>query len=364
MTIATAPRSPAILNGLKAFRQFLNQHRSTLGAAPVLLVESEIDRPDITNKTQQQQQSEIFKHVQLVFTSLGIRTATAHPSSSYFPFVDDIPKHLELAQRIGAATVVGVGSSGGIELAKALAQQGQDFEFLMMVPGTQGATMLASASHSLLMDPSEPALMAHPTLIPPRPLEKSNLVLLESSLLSEDKMKSVVYSALVIAIDELCRGRDNPEVAIINIRNAVKIIQQIDDGVGKSEHDALLQQIMVWAGSTLSFGFAGESRSIPVALAISLVPTEFSDDTLFGFISCLLPGMLKVLEGTQHRNIALEISKTCLHQCPRLNQATGDDITTQGMISRVHANQFLWGCMDAEDSIMEVVLDASLETPQ
>jgi hypothetical protein len=117
---------------------------------------------------------------------------------------------------------------------------------------------------------------------------------------------------------------------------------------------------MTWAGSSLSFGFDGENRSLPLSLAISLVPTEFSDDTLFGFMSCLLPGMLKILEGTKHRNVALEISKTCLEQCPRLSQSTGDDLTSAGMISRVHANQFLSGCKDEDDSLLAIVLDASL----
>lgn len=377
--MSTASSRLPIVSGRKAFRQFLNQQRASLAAAPVLLVQSEIDHMDPNNNNTnnnsnrnksyfpQKQESEFFKHIRLLFTSVGLRTATSHPSSSYFPFVDDVAAQLELAQRIGAETVVGVGGSGGIELAKALAQQRQDFDHLILVPVTNGAKMLASASHSLLMDPNEPALMAHPKLTPPRQLESSNLILLDSNIIPQndpDTVNAAVYTALVIAIDILVRNREDEDpITLAMIERALKIIKQLEMETEKREEiDELLEELVVWAGSSLSYGFTSEHRSIPLSLAISLVPTEFSDYTLFTFMSCLLPGMVKLLEGTQHRNVALEISKSCLDKCPRLcpPEAGGDVLTTNGMISRVRSNQFLWGCLDADDAHLEVVLKVSI----
>lgn len=353
-----------MLHGLKEFRQFLSNQRSEMASNPVLIVGSAMS--STANTSRQGNPPELLKHVQLYCSSVGLRTTTAHASSEHFPFAADISSTIEFAKRTGAGTVVGVGGSGALELAKAVSQEGLDFERLILVPENYGTALFASASRGLMLDPNEPALLPHPSKTTALREVQSHIVLSDlANPAKEDAaiVRSTAYAGLVLALDTLYRGvgTETEEDNVANIKLASDLIDKLNDDPWND--GKMLAELMMGTGSSVSFGLSITDttiRSIPLALSSSLLPTAFPDYDFLGFISCLLPGVLSTLEGTKHNDLAMELSSRFLYRCPRIAKSPGDDLDVQTLLSHVHDNIYLWDCNDTEDAVLKQVLHASL----
>lgn len=347
-----------MLTGMKEFRRFLQQKRSELASTPILLIDSFSTGDSST---------ELLKHVELYCSAVGLRTATTHPSSGHFPFAKDMVDTIELARRTGAGTVIGVGASGAVELAKAVAQEKSEIEHLILVPEDYGSTLFASTSHGLILDPKESALLPAQT----KSLRDvaSHIVLSDLSNPSKNDpeiLKATIYTGLVLALDELYRGCNDEDEIMRNIHLASDLIDKSNNSEGLAREDSRkLLHLMVNSGSAISFGLATNKactiRSVPLALSTSLLTTAFPDYDFFGFTSCFLPGLLSVLEGTKHNCLAMELSSRFIYRCPRISKSSGDDLDLQTLMSLVHSNMDLWGCDDVEDDTLKQVLRTSLD---
>jgi len=389
-----------VLSGISKLQRLLNQERSNLAATPLLLIESSSMNTSTKNEKQnsssaKNSSSQLMKHVQLSCTSVGLRTATFHPTTTHFPLVQDVDHALEYGKRMGALeTIVGIGDSGAIELAKAVAQQSEDAERLLLVPGDLGATLLASSRHALVLDPmsaeQEPALLPYPTtsggnsvLLKDDNSLPSHLILSDVTATDDQAnltmLRTHLYAGIVFALDALYQSQDSQasEDGLNMIKLGISLIEQLN-GISSSETNGLskeqlseLQHFMVSVGSSLSFGLPYNTqtmRSQPLALAASLVTTEFPDYSFFQFVACLLPGMLSLLRHHPQGNAISEILSQAKNvsfndpQCPRFTVLSGDDIRIHALLSKVHAHSALWDCRDASDEGLEHILRTSLES--
>ena len=353
-----------VLSGMQGFRKFLGKQRAELCSTPVLLIES----PVASQGTNKGKSSELFQHVHHYCRSVGLRTSTTHsPSSAHFPFTADISSTLEFAKRTGAGTIIGVGGSGAVELAKAVSQESADFENLILVPEDYGTLLSACASHALVLDPDEAFLLPHPSKEKTPHEIQSHVVLSDLASSTRDDpavLYSTAYAGLVLALDNLYRGVEDEDEAMSLINLASDLIDKANKNEGLQNETKQLQDLMMGSGTSMKFGISSnnsEIRSVPLALSASLLANAFPDYDLIGFISCLLPGVLSTLEGTNHNDLAMELSSRFLYRCPRISKSSGDQLELQTLLSQVHSNMAVWDCADADDAVLRQVLSTSLD---
>ena len=352
-----------MVSGMTGFRKFLGKHRAELCATPALLIEGPVDS-EITSKGTS---SELFQHVLHCFNASGLRTSTAHHPSAHFPLKTDISSALEFARRTGTGTIVGVGGSGAIELAKAVSQDSVDFENLILVPEDYGSLLNASASHALLLDLDEEGLFPYPSKERKRNDVQSHIVLSDIASPSRndpDRLQAACYAGLVLALDKLHREMENGVEVMSLIKKASDLIDKASKNEGLQSETKQLQDLMVRSGESISFGISNdfdETRSVPLALSSSLLAKFFPGYDFVGFIACLLPGVLSILEGTKHNELAMELSSRYLYRCPQISKHSGDHLELQTLLSQVQTNMALWDCVDAEDEVLKHVLRKSLD---
>lgn len=352
-----------VLSGMQEFRSFLGKQRAELCSTPVLLIES----PTGNQGTNTGKSSELFQHVQHYCSSVGLRTSTTHPSSGYFPFTTDIKTALEFARRTGAGTIIGVGDSGAVGLARALSQESAVFENLILVPEDYGTLLSTCASHALVLDPDEEALLPHPSKEQIPHEIQTHIVLSDLASPARDDpavLYSTAYAGLVLSLDNLYRGVENEEEAMSLITLASDLIDRGNKNEGLQNEAKQLQDLMMGLGASMNFGISSnnsEIRSVPLALSSSLLTKAFPDYDFIGFISCLLPGILSTLEGTNHNDLAMELSSRFLYRCPRIAKSSGDQLELQALVSQVHSNMAVWDCADADDAVLRQVLSTSLD---
>ncbi|CAB9516075.1 expressed unknown protein [Seminavis robusta] len=353
-----------IIQGLKKFGGQLKENREVFGATPILVVESALRVPKSTGKraAKKEEPSQLSQHVQLLLGSSGLRSTSTRPSTDHFPFQEDVNQTAAFAQRLGASTIIGVGGTAALELAKSVAQESSNFEELVLVPGTDGATLLTATSHPLLTDPEQNALIPGPASL--RDDLGFHLVLPELNRSKTDPQLTAVYSSLVLGLDAIYRRDSDDKECITMIQSAATILEHVNDGSLGSVKDTEIQDLMLWAGSRMLFGVdSGSYRSIPLALTCSLIPTTFSSYSFGDFMSCLLPGVLSLLEEKdEYKDLALEISSRLGQHCPRLENLQGGAVSINALLAQVQTTADLWDCQDAPDAQLEKVLSVSLES--
>jgi hypothetical protein len=346
---------------MKELLRVCQKERDSFCATPILLIDSTKDKPSL-----------ISQHVQFALLSAGLRSTSTQPSSGHFPLVQDVQATADFAKRLGAATIVGVGDQGAMELAKAVAQEYTTFDQLLLVPSTLGASMATATAHSLFLDPEEEVLVPRPSsnIQSLREGLETHLILPQLSRSKEDpdQIISSLSAALVLGLDALYRGNygisanDDREEHLKMIQSTADLLDQmIRHGYADSWEDEA-QNCMRWAGSTISFGYSSSGhRSIPVALACSLIPTALSEHSYVDYLSCFLPGMLAILHDKDDLNkeLTLKLSFRFKGRVPRF-QLPGSSADANAMLSQVHSNGAEWNCFDASDAELSAVLRRSL----
>jgi hypothetical protein len=354
---------------LAGLRNLLEQERSVFAAAPILLIQSQptvltttstaattakhkqSSTTSSSKKESSLKVSNACRHVQFLLSQqMGLRTVTVeHPVSYAYPTSTDVDRAMDLLQRVGAETVVGVGSRSAMDLAKAVMIQSSSPSSstetsspattrrrgtddlrrnLILVPATYGGVLAAAAStHSLLLDTKEEAL----TVYPPYPHELSQdnggggggggvrvtttSVALEETMLDDSRRTHALLASIAIALPVVMSGRSgvgggggkvkgDPKSALEVIQNAVACLHVIhhnessSDDTRDHDHDSMEQQhdlclrTVAQAGTLLSYGLHSHDRSIPLALAACLIPKHFSEHNQVTFMASLLPAML------------------------------------------------------------------------
>jgi hypothetical protein len=338
---------------LAGLRNLLEQERSVFAAAPILLIQSQptvltttstaattakhkqSSTTSSSKKESSLKVSNACRHVQFLLSQqMGLRTVTVeHPVSYAYPTSTDVDRAMDLLQRVGAETVVGVGSRSAMDLAKAVMIQSSSPSSstetsspattrrrgtddlrrnLILVPATYGGVLAAAAStHSLLLDTKEEAL----TVYPPYPHELSQdnggggggggvrvrvtttSVALEETMLDDSRRTHALLASIAIALPVVSgrsgggggKVKGDQKSALEVIQNAVACLHVIhhnessSDDTRDHDHEPMEQQhdlclrTVAQAGTLLSYGLHKTDRSIAPALAACLIPKHFSE---------------------------------------------------------------------------------------
>jgi hypothetical protein len=409
---------------LSGLRRFLEQERAVFAAAPILLIQSQpLISADTTkkNKNDNLAVSNACRHVQFLLSQqMGLHIVMVeHPTSYVYPTSDNVNKAIDLCRRVGAETVVGVGSGSAMDLAKAVVQTQQNDENsnsnssqrnkdqslsnLILVPATYGGVLAAATSHSLLLDTAEEALTVFPSQQQQQSLGTavSCHVALEESMMDDSRQTNALFASIAIALHVLlsCHGQsnsrllssnnngndatDDAETALWVVQNALACLNNNDVDHGPKKHD-LAVQIVATAGTLVKYGLPHEDteRSIPLALAASLIPEHFSEYDPVTFMASLVSAMLEIYctataatssssSSSLPSSIVLltpdlvdQIRQHCLDTTntnTNTNAASPPRIVTtapvEALIQSVRDNQALWNCIDASDKILDRALE-------
>jgi hypothetical protein len=338
----------AIVRGLKAFGQFLESERSRLAAAPIVLVTSQADSSE-KGRTSKQVDDAVRHTSFLLQQKMGFRAVLSHPAAGYvFPTGSDVNKVAELAARVGASTIAAIGSGSAMDLAKAVCQASK-LDELVLVPATFGASLAAASSHSLLLDPIEEALLVHPeqqTTATPR--HATTIVTLEQKLFHSASMEESLYAAIAIALDHVYQGTQHEGIESL-LEQAIQCLENKEC----AQHNTVVD-IMYKAGESISYGLANENRSIPLALAASLIPNSFQQYSITTFLASLVPAYCQELE--RRGEIPELLGRIPVLSAP--NTVTNDSYQT--LLSHIRSNQALWNCRDCADDDFRSILSNHL----
>ena len=175
------PRSVAkmaartVLSGPSSLRTHLKSAASSLRRSPCLIISSDLPadeqhKPNPAPAVKSLRQSISDQCNRAGFTAsmeLGLRTVNCTVSSAY-PTRDDIQRGIEMANRTGATTVIGVGAGAAVDCAKGVASAlgsnggggGASSSIdLILAPATLGSTMAAMSSTPLILSTAEEALL-------------------------------------------------------------------------------------------------------------------------------------------------------------------------------------------------------------
>jgi hypothetical protein len=405
---------------LAGLRNLLEQERSVFAAAPILLIQSQptvlttsaaaaTEKSSVNKKETSMAVSNACRHVQfLLQQQMGLRTVTVeHPVSYAYPTSVDVERAMDLCQRVGAETVVGVGSSSAMDLAKAVMMQSSSSSQnqstdtsspastrrrdetsarnLILVPATYGGVLAAAASsHSLLLDTKEEAL----TVYPPYQSQQSQdngadagvtttSVALEETMLDDSRRTHALLASIAIALPILndrsgSVNDGDQKTALEVIQNAVACLHIIhnessdDHDHNHEHHHDLCVRSVAQAGTLMSYGLHQQERSIPLALAACLIPKHFSEHNQVTFMASLLPAMLDMYCGSNSDSstsshsdlldptLVQQIRQHCVHPtAPRI--VTTEPVET--LLASIRENQALWNCLDARDAVLVRALE-------
>jgi hypothetical protein len=449
---------------LAGLRNLLEQERSVFAAAPILLIQSQptavrtatatasatttANKSSTVKKETSVKVSNACRHVQfLLQQQMGLRVVMVeHPCAYTYPTPADVDRAMDLYQRVGAETVVGVGSSAAMDLAKAVSQsmqsssqsqssssqmQNQSTETtaatrrgrgnnedsvrrnLILVPATYGGVLAAAGScHSLLLDTKEEALTVYPPYEQQSQQQQSpdndatagaggvttTSVALEETMLDDSRRTHALLASIAIALPLLGRrnsgSRGRPaeqsvqKTALEVIQNAVACLTIIHNENSSAEndsaheytkeqhHDLCLRTVaQAGAGRLMSYGLQQQERSLPLALAASLIPNHFSEHHRVTFMASLLPALLDMYcdDRKDSTNDSTNIDSTntpstlwldpeWIPQIRRHYQhpTAPRMVTTEPvevLLASIRENQALWNCLDVRDAVLVRALE-------
>lgn len=345
--------------GIKSLRRFIQQNAGTLMRSPVLVVSSE-------PAYQESGLSSVDESCKLVQFTLaqqfGLRTVSSTVSSA-FPTLQDVEQRIELVRRTGASSVVAVGSGAAMDLGKALASA-ISLDQMILVPSTYGAVMASSSSHSLFLNPAEETLVPVPSLnSEPQTSDasKKTIAPLDAKLIAPADNSYVLFASLVFLLDACHRKSDNPLLEETLLLIEKYLFEESDQALSHEDAMTLLHR----SGEISSFGLESENRSIPVAMASSLIPQIFPHVHILTFFASLLPGMCHAVDTNQYESA--DRIRTRLSDIeaaiPRLHvtdeELSGFSVPDLAM-SHFQTNQALWKSLDVPDRTLISILQQSL----
>jgi len=377
------------------------------------------------------------QQVQMILTQhCNFRTVVAAPTTTIGCPVrlSQIDQQLTLATRTGASSngvVVAVGSGTIMDLAKAITttttttvrkqptERNNDDNprqrpQLLLVPATYGAVMAAASPQALVFDPAEQAIVvverslsspATATTTTTTTSTSTTIATLEAARMDPRGRSEAICAALALALDRLwqqpgvtndCGDNNNNNNnngaagAGIELSSLISIVSsnvptdRAAQALQQQQHDQNHQRViqaLLSAGANLSFGMDGtQNRSIPLALATSLVPQHFfADQHFLTIMASLAPALLELVlensltkarledalwlstvdhesnnnhdEETALRTVA-QLERVVTTNAPRLvtNHSLDD------LLAAVRDNQFLWNSYDVSEHVLRRVL--------
>lgn len=369
---ATRAVARTVVSQTSGLRNYLQQHRDTLAAAPILLLQSNATNDDKDNKQVQL----ACRHVQHVLQSCNLRTVSSGQASAVaaYPVASDVLSVQDLGRRVGATTVISVGSAAAMDLAKATVvssstdntntttdNTNRDWETLILVPATAQATFAAACSRALLLDAKEEALVVTNSTTSTSTTTLDTVhVALEESLMDSSRQAHVLLACASIALDCLVQGRET-DIAAAVLQDVLQCLEQESES-STSSSAALVHETITTAGQLVSFGVSQSEgdRSLPLALAASLTPQHFEQYDVVEFMASLLPALVHQMSSSGSSN-TVGLNAATLE---RLTQVVSQQhvprmVTTESLdtlLASVRQTQVLWNCVDANNNQLAAAL--------
>ena len=318
---------------------------------------------------------------------------------------------VEMARRSGASTVLGVGSGSAIDLAKVVASslsRQNDVE-LVLAPATVGAAMASMSVGSMVLSQEEEALL------PPEFIGSGSLVgslegvdttvILDEYAMAVPLKQSVsstgtarkgstatVVDAALGAIS-LCIDAAVSSPSMIDAHRKILIDKTIEHSLcalsdldvqsngGAAKSHAIAA--VVHAGQLICFGNMHKGlirqRSVPIALASSLLPRYFPHGHILTFFASMLPGICATLPAKHGCTAAVGIVASSITgggdvldlvewaesvsknaEIPTMASLAEGAPDIHAMMGRLDANAALLNCEDASYDYLEEVMQRSL----
>jgi len=358
---------------------------------PILLVESTcVDASSCSGQVE-----DACRHVRFaVSQQLGLRTVGCHSPPSAFGFFtpSDVASARDLAARTGAgsSTIVAVGSGTAMDLAKALAADAataasefsrtNHYADLVLVPATYGATMVAAASHALWVDPSQPAILpavppsaadVDPAATRPIPVGNTTIIPLlcdpkHRNLVDPERRIDAVLAAISVSLDSLLRQEDRGQPSRESEARLGRLLRHLIAATTTTDdNDCPLSEILVEVGARYwSYGLRtgsddddAQDRSIPLALATSLLPEVFPEHSALSVMASYAPAMYRLVlekrpQVVQNEIVREDLERLLLQEAPKIVSTEPLEVLWE----HVQSNQILWNCSDAPPDLLREAL--------
>lgn len=349
-----------ILSGKNALHKFLQSEQANfLRKAPVLLVSSATPEHAASPHASIPQVDTACRKLKF-FTGIemGLLTVDSHVTS-VFPTVENVASTLEIMQRTGASSVIGVGSGAAMDLTKAVLKERRNDENShgVLVPSTYGALVASTSQLPLLLDTREEAL-----IVPNDKTSKETqqeyknefTIITEMDTLADIHQKDVTCACLAIAVDAIYRSQTTN-----NSSSNELAMDLLDHALGATKEEFPL--LFLDAGRRLDFGVGvtgSSARSSPLALAASLIPPSFPNVNILTFMASLLPGIVHTMGDGSFSYLDVDDAAPSLASF-MVHADGAQSVTT--LMSHVKSNRALWNCLDVSDDVLEEILHYSLD---
>jgi len=385
-------------NGIKTLQQHIvgTDLLSRLSSAPILLLESSTREygPDTHNNKKVEQ---VCQHVNFLFSrQLGLRVAVSRTSTySAFPTNTDVRQVIDMAKRIGASTLVAMGSGTAMDLAKATivetsassivgsqrkSRPQNMFEQVILIPATCGAIIAAASPIALLFDTAEDAI------VPSRAISRANTDIPTTIAVFDGRTADyiqgrdeAILACISLILDHLLQmgypnlteGPQTTEADGLSTLETLLTILTTDESDRASFDDEdLCSSLLLSSDRFMSFGTESEGlpreRSAPLALAASLLPRAFPETDMISLMASLTPSLLRILtekarevpkspdDSVKHKiESLLQLHDSRLQNLsPRIMTTESVDVLHRHM----RANQSLWNCWDSSDEYLMSLL--------
>mmetsp|Transcript_60911 Transcript_60911/g.180349 ORF Transcript_60911/g.180349 Transcript_60911/m.180349 type:complete len:340 (-) Transcript_60911:25-1044(-) len=335
---------------------------------------------------------------------MGLRTVQGSVTSAY-PTWHDVEVCVELARRSGAKAVLGVGAGSAIDLAKTVSSilNHHGKVDLVLAPATLGASMASMNAHSLLLSQEEEALLP-PEFASSRSRNgfssaDATVVLDGGAMAVPNLNTSSPRKSVATVVDAACASlaicldaahglpADDEHISnliVITMENSLAALSYNGKCHDKKEAEMANGHAIsaaVHAGQLLSSasGSSGTRRSIPLALASSLLPRYFPHGHILTFFASMMPALCKTLSSDTAAKGALQAvsalvtggnnieelidwaDRTCSEaKIPCMASLAEGTPDVSSMMGKLDANGALLNCEDARSDLVEEILHRSL----
>lgn len=331
------------VNGLKGVRKLLQSEKSRFGAAPIHLIQG------AGNNDDNDKANHCAKQVHFMLAQqLGLRTVVSNSlGGSAFPTTELVAQQIELASRVGAATVCAVGSEAAIHLAKAVTvAQEANMDELLLIPSTYSAVLATTMEQSLLVDTKEE------TLVPDKPTSKQDassvtIALPDTTMLDlsdHEATRETAFAALSFCLARKYQGEESSfsDEIIANLESFISLSKN------QKTKEALraLALALQLVGQDLQWGFGKGRRDVSLAIAVALLPKIFPTSHTTSIMASHAPVLLNGNEArlaTLYHELVETLGEPNTLVC---NQSV------ETLLSIVRENQAAWNCLDARKEVM------------
>ena len=326
---------------LTSFRKYVQSNLTELQQAPILIITSSAPETSSSPSNNNHIDSCQKKVNHVLAQQFGLRTVTGSGIASAVPlaFSKDTAssnKYDDIIRRTGARHVIGVGSGPAIDLAKSIVAlhrgDGDDSPTsllgLTLVPCTVGALVASSMrpTCSLLLDPDEDTLVP----FPPTPSSFNTGTIIPMTETSGNEMATALYVSISFILDAYYQQSQQPDLPEM-AQKATDLLLLLGPAASTQDQEQYFQQrqqeildLLVQSTYLVSYGLGEQQeqdkratneysqqnkkppsiletkRSIPLALAASMIPRLFPTTPMMDFFAGVVPGMWHLLKSSGH----------------------------------------------------------------